>query len=440
MSRGACCNLRRERSGFNAFISDMADSKTSDRREFLKVVGTAGGVGLSAISGCMTIWMGGSGDSGGGEHPPMQFASQQHRITQKMATHTATDRSSLINAVGVPEATVWIPNTATIDMTGVVGVPIAPNVTIASDRRLNDAEGGMIKTDGYDNGVFINESGGCRVTGIRLKGPRMDYFEPWQDGKDETDYSALGFSLEGQTAIVDHCEVAGWTFAGIALGAASKQTRGWIHHNSMHHNQMNHLGYPMELYNGLHLIEWNYFDHNRHSIAGFGYPNNGYEARFNVVGPNAILHAFDMHYLGENLDELGKSGLGMSGGEFVNIHHNVFELTSYPAFSIQGIPQQYVRFCNNWSADTPDERSGKSNGVALFPESVDVRIKDNTYGPNTIEPGRQRLREIESQLVEAQDVSSENPPMATPTPMDLDGLLSSASNENNTTDSVAEHS
>lgn len=124
MSRGACRDLRRERSGFNAFISDMADSKTSDRRGFLKIVGTAGGVGLSAISGCTSIWMGGSGDSGGGEYPPMQFASQQHRIAREMATHTATDRVSLIDAVGVPEATVWIPNTATIDMTGVVGVQI----------------------------------------------------------------------------------------------------------------------------------------------------------------------------------------------------------------------------------------------------------------------------------------------------------------------------
>src|SRR5699024_8271800 len=132
------------------------------------------------------------------------------------------------------------------------------------------------------------------------------------------DYASLGFQLQGQTAIVDNCEVFGWTFAGFALGARNKQTRGWIHHNSMHHNQMNHLGYPMELYNGLHLVEWNYFDRNRHSIAGFGYPTNGYEARFNIVGPHAIAHAFDMHYLGENLDNSS-----IVAGQFTNVHHNV---------------------------------------------------------------------------------------------------------------------
>lgn len=376
----------------------------------------------------MSIWYGGAGGGGNSTYPPLQFVSQQHRITEEMATRTAPDRASLIEAVATPDAVVWIPNSAVIDMTGVVGVPVAPNVTVASGRLLNNAQGGIIKTDGYDKGIFANKSGGCRITGVRLQGPRMDYFEPWGGGEDEEDYSALAFNLQGATAIVDHCEVFGWTFAGIALGSASKQTQGWIHHNSMHHNQMNHLGYPMELYNGLHLIEWNYFDYNRHSIAGFGYPTNGYEARFNVVGPHAILHAFDMHYLGENLKHLGRSGLGMAGGAFVNIHHNVFELTSYPAFSIQGIPRQYARFCNNWCAESKDGPPGDSGSTVLFPERADVRVRGNAYGQNTVKPGRQRLQEIESKLKTAEDQ-----PRPTPTPMNLEQLLNSGSNATNTT-------
>lgn len=414
----------------------------------------------------MTIWW--KDDSNGGAYPPLQFASQQHRITEEEATETATDRSSLIGAVRIPDATVWIPDSATIDMTGVVGVPVAPNVTIASNRHLNDEggargeennsggargrgggnsgggargrgggndkgdarggdeendAGGMIKTDGYDKGIFINETGGCRITGLRLRGPRMDNFQPGSGVDDVEDFSSLGFNLQGQTAIVDHCEVAGWTFAGIALGTEATRTQGWIHHNEMHHNQMDHLGYPMELYNGLHLIEWNYFDHNRHSIAGFGYPTIGYEARFNTIGSNAILHAFDMHHLSENLEELEGKQIGMAAGSFVNIHHNVFELTSYPAFSIQGYPQQYARFCNNWCArQSSDSDAGAPGEAALFPDSADVRVEDNTYGSDAIEPGRDRLQEIESQL-DSQDVSTENPPEATPTPIDLEEML-----------------
>ncbi|UPM42915.1 hypothetical protein [Halocatena salina] len=341
-----------------------------------------------------------------------------------MATQVATDRSSLLQAIRVPEATVWIPNSVTIDMTGVVNAPVAPNVTIASDRHLNSQNGGLIKTDGYDKGIFINDTGGCRITGLRLKGPRTDNFEPWQNNKDEEDFAALGFNFQGQTAIVDHCEVFGWTFAGIALGAETKYTQGWIHHNLMHHNQMNHLGYPMELYNGLHLIEWNTFDYNRHSIAGFGYPTSGYEARFNLIGPNAILHAFDMHYLGENLDHLGKSGLGMVAGTFVNIHHNVFKLTTYPAFSIQGYPEEYARFCNNWCAEQIDGGESDAIGdVVLFPNQADVRVKGNTYGSNAIKSGQDRLREIELQLAESQDTSTDDPPEPTPTPMNLEQLL-----------------
>ncbi|RRJ33632.1 hypothetical protein [Halocatena pleomorpha] len=410
----------------------MATKKTTNRRRFLKTVGAAGGIGMSSISGCLSMWIG--GDNGGGKYPSMEFASQKHRVTREMATQVVSDRASLLEAVRTPEATVWIPNSVTIDMTGVIGAPIAPNVTIASGRNLNDKNGGQIKTDGYDKGIFINDAGGCRITGLRLRGPRLDKFEPWQGNKDEEDFAALGFNFQGQTAIIDHCEVFGWTFAGIALGAETKYTQGWIHHNSMHHNQMNHLGYPMELYNGLHLIEWNTFDYNRHSIAGFGYPTSGYEARFNVIGPNATLHAFDMHYLGENLDYLKGSKLGTVAGTFVNIHHNVFKLTSYPAFSIQGYPEEYARFCNNWCAEQIDGGEPDAIGkVVLFPNKADVRVKGNTYGSSAVLSGQERLREIELQVAESQNSSTDDPPKATPTPMNLKQLFQGSTQNESTT-------
>lgn len=418
-------------------MSDSRPASGVSRRGLLRSAATVTGVaGLSAVSGCMQILRpaGLRGNkskdkrSKATEYPPMQFMSQRHRVTKEMATHVVSDRSSLIEAVSTAEAIVWIPNDVTIDMTGTTSVPIAPNVTIASGRLLSDKRGGMIKTNSYDKGVFYQSSSGCRITGLRLMGPRTDYFEPRSSGEDESDYSATCFKLRGETAIVDHCEVLGWTFAGILLGSSTKQTRGWIHHNSMHHNQMNHLGYPIELYNGLHLIEWNYFDYNRHSISGFGYEENGYEARFNVVGSHAIQHAFDMHNLGENLDGLSRrSGRGRSGGKFVNVHHNVFELTSHSAFSIQGQPEQYVRFCQNWCAE---QRKGSitanTEGVVYFPAGIDMRMKNNKFGSEVIEPGRKWLTETTKKLMDDSESTAQTPPKPTPTPINLEQLLNSS--------------
>lgn len=354
----------------------------------------------------------------------MRFASQRHRITRKMATDVVSTRAELINAVGKPDATVWVPGDVTIDMTGITGAIIGPNVTIASNRLL-DGRGGMIKTDGYDNGIFINVDAGCRITGLRLKGPRMDNFDPWDWGADEHDYSALGFKLRGKTAIVDHCEVYGWTFAAFVPGTRSEGPLGWFHHNAMHHNQMEHLGYPMDLYNGLHLIEWNYFDYNRHSIAGFGHPENGYEARFNVVGPHAILHSFDMHYLGGNIDSLGRSEKGMVAGKFTNIHHNVFELTDYAAFSIDGYPVLYGRFCNNWCAEAKGPGSiGGPGKVIHYPDDADMRVKNNQYGPEAVKPGREWLKKTAQQFQKNSDgqTGAIEPPRPEPSPMSSNEL------------------
>lgn len=330
-----------------------------------------------------------------------------------MATHVVNNRSQLIDAVGNPEAIIWIPENVTIDMTGEFGILVAPNVTIASNRIVKPKTCGMIKSDSYERGIFINDTGGFRITGIRLKGPRTDYFDPWDWGADEADYASVAFQLQGQTAIIDNCEVFGWTFAGFTLGSKSKLTRGWIHHNSMHHNQMNHLGYPMELYNGLHLIEWNYFDRNRHSIAGFGYPTNGYEARFNIVGPHAIEHAFDMHYLGENLDNGN-----MIAGKFTNVHHNVFELISHSAFSIQGYPLRYARFCQNWcAAPKGGVDAGDPEGVVFFLDDADVRVKNNVYGAQSIKTGREWLRKMRLKLTKNAETAGSGPPRPEPTGM-----------------------
>lgn len=363
---------------------------------------------------------------------PISFVSQRARIKKEDAGIVAHNSSQLIDAVGKSGTTVWIPEDATIDMTGESMVQIAHNVTIASNRNLDDGKGGLIKTNDQRNfAVFITKNEGVhfRVTGVRLKGPRTDYFDPVDQGRNLYDYAVTGFRAYGKSLIVDHCEVMGWTNAAFVPGTGQTTTQGWFHHNEMHHNQMAHLGYPMDLYNGEHLIEWNYFDHNRHSIAGFGYPTNGYEARFNVVGPNAILHAFDMHNLGENLPRLREPDLGRvsngksegrpsqrniekneQGGKYINIHHNVFELTSHPAFSVQGIPEQHMRFAYNWCA-----RSDNKN-VVLYPPAAVARVQKNVFEADVISQGRSWLTNLSQQLTQMDLLTRPSPG---PLPIDL---------------------
>lgn len=333
---------------------------------------------------------------------PINFATQSQRITRSIATTIARTPSQLIEAVNQPGATVWIPPGVTIDMTGEFLVPVASNVTIASSRSLGSTKqpSGLIKTTGYDTPVFEHTTGRLRVTGLRLKGPRTDHFDPWKAGESHEDYSACAFKTSGATAIIDNCEVFGWTFAGFSIGAQKSPTSGWLHHNAMHHNQMAHLGYPMELYNGEHLIEWNYFNYNRHSIAGFGHPQNGYEARYNVVGPKSRQHAFDMHWLGENLDNNNELG-----GKYINVHHNVFTLdeSGVEALSIQGKPRQQSQFSHNWCLREPSEqslgleaiarqiRNPASNPTAIT-DSTSFYVQGNNFGATAVKKGRTWLR------------------------------------------------
>lgn len=320
--------------------------------------------------------------------PPVSFQSERKRVTKSAADRSVATKAAFITAVQTPKTTVWIPEGVTIDLTR-ESIQLAPGVTIASNRNLGSTggKGGLIKTTQYDQKLLIAK-GDCRVTGIRLEGPRTDYFDPPHENL--AAYESSGIQFEGNKAIVDNCEMFGWTFAAIAVGTNDTPTQGWIHHNTFRDNQMNHLGYPMELFNGLSLVEWNYFSKYRHAIAGFGYKTNGYEARFNVVGPtggapNAF--AFDMHRLGEQ-DNFPDGN--MTGGKYVNVHHNVFEIKRDAALSLSGIPTKHARFVNNWCA----EKEGVVSGVKI----TDLRVKKNKYGAQAVEEGRQRLEQLSTQL------------------------------------------
>jgi hypothetical protein len=402
-SRESPSSVNRERVGAGS---------VSSRRRFLQAAMAAGSVGItSMLAGCGVIFRPPSlfgGGGGGGSNVkarPIQFRAAKKRITRKMATDIVDTWEELVTAVDKPGATVWIPGSVKITVPASLksdrrdiqaGVEIAQDVTIASNRALKspNAPGALIVCDHFIDGVFFQTEGTVRITGLRARGPRMKYWDPPGDADN---YASAAFALAGKQAIVDQCEMFGWTNAALLLGARNTPTQGWIHHNQLHHNQMNHLGYHLELYNGMHLIEWNYLARYRHAISGYGYTTNGYEARCNVVGPPGgaeYAFAFDMHSLGE---QPNFSASNTTGGKYVNAHHNVFQMTEHNALSLSGYPAKYARFCNNWCATS---RGGAGSGVPAVsaPSGANVRKKNNIFGQDAVSKGRQRLQALSAKI------------------------------------------
>lgn len=280
---------------------------------------------------------------------------------------------------------IHVPQDAAIDLTGESDLSIDDGVTLASGRgREHDAPGGVIYTDDYDT-LFKVYSDDVRVTGLRLRGPRFGYYDPGNYSAHESQ----GLWLLGENCEVDNCQIFGWSVAGVSVGSRNRPYRAHVHHNSIHDNAMEGYGYGVNLYNGHSLIEHNYFDMNRHSICGFGFETNGYEARRNLVGPKTASHAFDMH----GLQESTSATSNVAGGN-VHVHHNTFRFTEdvlgrpQEAVTIRGVPAGRVLMEKNWFAhpEKPDGVDVSRNGQAYRQNNIDgdgwknVYVKANHFG------------------------------------------------------------
>lgn len=375
---------------------------TSSRRQVLRTVPAAAAVASTSVSGCM--WLMGSRQKqiqlqrqqqrqqqqSSGQLPDVSFQSAKKRIKKADADRTVTSKSAFKTVVQKPNTTVWIPGGVTFDLTGQQAL-IAPGVTIASNRKLNGGTGALIQTTEFDKNILLVPEGHCRVTGIRLQGPKpQEYIDPPYENIGA--YESAGIQFEGKSAVVDHCEAYGWTGQAFGFGTTNgSATRGWIHHNDLHHNQMNHLGYHIELFNGMHLIEWNRMALYRHAIAGYGFKTNGYEARFNVIGPpGGSPHAFalDMHNLGEQDSHPDHI---KTAGKYVNVHHNVIRPGNHNAMAISGEPTKFARFANNWCSSSKDQAVSVRDGTNL-------RMSGNQFGDSVVDAGVKWLEKVAKKL------------------------------------------
>lgn len=294
-------------------------------------------------------------------------------------------RSDLLSALEGASGgvVVYVADDAEIDLTGESDIPLAEDVTLASGRGQG-SNGGLLYTDAYPRWLFRSRSSGVRVTGIRLRGPRTDHFDPREECDDETDAHSCGLHLFGDTGEVENCELFGWPHAALAFGARGYPTVGYAHHNSIHHNRMETLGYGIELYDGCSRIEHSYFDANRHAVTGFGYATNGYEARYNLVGPDPVSHAFDMHRLSENID----ADDPLLSGKAVFIHHNTVAYTEdtldrlQEAVDIRGVTAEQSVIDRNWFAHTQPPTNVSDRGNAIRQGIDDGTWKQLQVGPN----------------------------------------------------------
>ena len=282
---------------------------------------------------------------------------------------------------------IYIEDDAALDLTGEAQLSVGvDDVTIASGRGREGSNGALLKTTEYPQWLFRFRAEGIRVTGLRLQGPRTNYFDPRDEEPDPEEFYATGIHFLGDDWEVDNCELSGWTHAAIASGANSYVVSGHAHHNHIHHCQMETLGYGAELYNGHSLWEFNHFDATRHAIAGFGHETNSYEARCNLIGPETVSHAFDMHGLRESADHDGDLA-----GKRIDIHHNTIQFTTdtlgrdQEAVAIRGVPVEESRIDRNWFAHPDEPQGAGGQGDAVRQETVEEWTNvtvgpDNHYG------------------------------------------------------------
>lgn len=282
--------------------------------------------------------------------------------------YEVVDREDFLTALqrARPGETIYVLPQAEIDLTGLENVTIPAGVTIAGNRGDQGSPGPLIfSTQLQTYPLFHIAQPGVRITGIRLRGPSPEI----------PDSIAMRIMADGVE--VDNCEIFNWSYAGVAILRAQDV---YIHHNCIHNVRRPGLGYPVVVDSGTALVEANIFDYYRHAVAATGTRGTGYEARYNLVGAHAISHAFDMHggtdYCPRRTTCTDEDIF--AAGEYVDIHHNTFLITSYEAIRIRGVPTNYVDIHHNWFIDPTPGRSVRYR----YYSGGNAHVYDNLYGPD----------------------------------------------------------
>ena len=276
---------------------------------------------------------------GGGEGYQPIFTSGDFTVTSKEELLAALKQAK-------PGQVIFFPGGAEIDLTGQRGVGIPAGVTLAGTRGLNGSPGARIFTTLRQSHTLMATRGDeIRLTGLRFEGA-------FGGTERVADHSSF-LSISHYGAEVDNCEIYNFNTAGISVGTGA--IRVHIHHNHLHHIQRSGYGYPVSTSSSDLRVIANRFDHCRHAIASSGSPGSGYEAAWNLVGPNETSHSFDMHGGRDRGDSTDIAG------DWMHVHHNTF-LSKQRAVVIRGVPSQGALIHNNWFVQRKPADSVVSSG------------------------------------------------------------------------------
>ena len=282
---------------------------------------------------------------GGGAGYRQVYSEHDARVT-----YIVDSRDEFLSALAGAKAgnVIYIPENASIDLSGILGTPIPEGVTIASNRGEHGSQGGRIFQErlpgdptisgGKERSMLYIEGNNVRITGLRLEGPDKTIILLSSLGLGERN----GISVYDRNNLeVDNCELWGWSWSGVRI-SFSNDGYAYVHHNYIHHCQDSGFGYGVVLYGGTALVEGNIFDYVKNPVAGAGHVGEGYEARYNLVNHTTSLsHSFDIHPY-TNPD----TGLVIAGSSY-KIHHNTVKEASVFAVGIGGVPLEGVWIDHN---------------------------------------------------------------------------------------------
>lgn len=250
-------------------------------------------------------------------------------------TYTVSTYDQLKSALSKANSgqVVYLADNAEINMTGKGALKVPAGVTLTSGRgKTSTTLGGLIYTTNVAHGNMLTAGGsGVKFVGLRVKGANTT------TSRTSSAY-CRGIYSSFPNLEVDNCEIYGWNHAGVYL--ADGATNAYIHHSYIHHNQQSGLGYGISMGKATAKIMNNYFDYNRHAIAGSGISGSGYEAAYNTVMPHGTEHSFDMH-------GYGGDGANYIAGDYVIVHDNLFYMTAYSAITVRGTPREGLNIYNN---------------------------------------------------------------------------------------------
>ncbi|MFC4360589.1 hypothetical protein ACFO0N_21805 [Halobium salinum] len=280
---------------------------------------------------------------------PMGTLTAGPTVRRTDATVVVESPGELMDAADAagPGDVIWLAET-TFDFTHTdlgydEAVELGTDVTLASGRGVS-GNGAVLYTAQEKQPLVRVVGDGARITGVRFETPWTHYVtkSDW-----ETLITATSVGVEADDVEIDNCVLRGALHAGIEVGRHATDddypTNLHVHHNEFVDNACYWLGYGVVVFQGEPYIHHNYFDHNRHAIAGDGKTGCSYHAEHNLVGEHAVHHRFDMHDHSEITGDPADAGAGTR----LTVRNNTFlhgtdvrkSNTKRGAVGIRGVPR-----------------------------------------------------------------------------------------------------